>query len=131
MKKKIVLIWSFIGSIIAVFSWYYLKQDSVICYNTSWSNIENTCGLLIMIFSVFIPIFISCVFIYISKRNIFSTWSVFTFVYLCIYIFILILAPEKCDAYLPICKTTSFLFLMPLYILSSLILIIYKSFKKE
>ena len=130
MNKNFILIGSFLGSIIAFISWYYVKVDYNVCYNTFLFPYENICSVSLFIFGILVSILVSSLIIYFLRESIFNTWKKFTFIYLFLYLFILFIAPFTCDSYFPICKQTVFLFLIPLYFITSIILILYKSFKR-
>jgi hypothetical protein len=122
-KRKIVLI-SFILASISVFFIYL--DDSNQCF---W--VYKKCELISYAFTIFVPIFVFSLLTCFSRIEVFNFWRRFTFFYLLFYLFISILAPFQCDAYLPLCKKNIFFILIPLYIGISLILIIYKSFKRD
>lgn len=82
-----------------------------------------------LIFGIFIPIFLITLISYFLKEKVFTAWRKFTFIYLSIYLLVILVTPSYCDAYLPICKQMSFMFLVPIYFVISLILIIYKSIR--
>lgn len=85
--------------------------------------------LFVFLGSLFLPIFIN---FFIKKDQVFKSWRKFTFIYLLVYLFFIILVPwDWGDAYLPIYKGTVALALVVLYSIISLILIVHKSLKKE
>jgi len=122
-KKRIILI-SFILTSISV-SFIYLN-DSNQCF---W--MYKKCELIAYAITIFIPIFVFSLLTYFFRVEVFNFWRRFTFVYLLLYLFVSILVPFQCDAYFPLCKKNTFLILIPLYMGVSLILIIYKSFKRD
>ena len=83
------------------------------------------------LFAVSIPLFIfTIIFIIFSEKNL-TSWKKFTFIYLFIYLFIYFISPTHRVDYIWFQRETVSFFGSILYLIISLVLIFYKSFKKE
>ncbi len=122
--RKRLLFVSFIFSIL-IFPAIYLADKS------KSFRIENIYEGLIYILVFFIPVLIFTFINMFLKDQTFYSWKRITLIYLLIYSFGVIITPSHCDTYFRLCKETIFFFLIPLYIIISIILIVYKSLKKE
>lgn len=74
-------------------------------------------------FFISVPIFLTAL---ISKNLIFRVWIRFSVYYLALYLILLIISPNYCE-FIPFCKETIFMFMVPVYFLISIILITVKS----
>ena len=126
-KKKLLYI-SGAGSIFSVVAIYlaYRMPISACEYEMGLRCIST---LAFLMFAIFIPALIFSIVTYKLKEETFLLWKNFTIIYLFIYLFLIIVNPWMHADYSPFEKNTVFMVLVPLYFLTSLILIIYKSIK--
>lgn len=75
-----------------------------------------------------IPLFILSLITYKMRGEVYSAWLKFTYVWIPLTMFMILIAPEYGNAFLPIEKGTVAGFFSLLYILISLIIIIWKYF---
>ncbi len=122
-RKKIISISFIFGGISVFFIYLDGSNKCFIDY--------RQCELVAYILILFIPIFIFSLLTYFSRIEVFNFWKKVTIIYLCIYLFLTVLVPFQCDAYLPICKKTLSLILIPTYLVISLFLIFSKTLQKE
>ena len=120
---KKFLVFSFLFSLGAIFLANQALSDA--CYFPS-----KTCESIILYLIVFFPILLFSLFFLLKHSNP-SYWIKFTLIYLVMYLVILLILPFKCDVYLPLCKESVAKILTVGYGIISLILIVYKSLKKE
>ncbi len=106
---------------------FYILYD---IYSSTIIDVVNYLYLFFMFCILFL--FFSIIFFFLKQETIFYFWKKTLFFYFFIYLFFIILVPwDWGDVYLPIYKGTVALFLSVLYSIISIILIIYKSLKKE
>lgn len=127
----ITLVLSFLGTFIALIAWIYGSKNSSTCYNQSLFMYDNACEVIFFIFGIFAPVFIISLITLKSKSNLLKSWNIFTFIYLLVYLFLVIKIPSDTHGldFLPIVKGTVFIFLVPLYIFLSLIILGFQYFK--
>lgn len=108
------------------------KSNSSLCRINGYYSSESDCVLFGLILLIFVGILLfSTLFLFFKNTKIFEFWRNFTFIYLCIYVFVVSIFPwEIGDAYLGTQKDIVALFLVALYTGISLILIVYKTLKK-
>lgn len=126
--RKSMFIFSFLLTIIFFVVNLLSKQDfcywKTSCFNTfSFISVILMPSILVLFFSL----------INFRLRDVaFVSWKNFTFIYLLIYIFILILIPSHSgDEYLDISRGLVGIVLSCVYFVSSMILIVYKSSKNS
>ncbi len=127
--KKRVLIGSFIISILDIVLFKYSEVHTGLC-ELGVSNLPIIACLEILIayiLTMSIPIFIFSLIVYKLKERVFLLWKKFTFIYLSIYLFIVIIAPWRHADFSPFEKGPNTLFLLIIYIVLSIIIISYKS----
>lgn len=87
-------------------------------------------GLLsVLIFSLSVPITLCALIIFKMNDSIFYSWRKFTVIYFFIHTFLIIVNPWSRAEFSPFEKKTCFLILMPIYFLTSLAIIAYKSYQ--
>jgi len=103
-----------------------------ICDHLFFGGHEGSCpGILangIIVFYPFFPLLILSLITYKMRDEVFRTWLKFTYVWIPLTMFLILIAPEYGNAFLPIEKGTVAGFFSLLYILISLLLITYKYF---
>jgi hypothetical protein len=123
-----MFVFSFLLTIVFFVANLLSKQD--FCY---WKiSCFNTFSFIGVISMPFILVLFVSLINFKLKDLAFMSWKKFTFIYLLIYIFIIILVPSHSgDEYLDISRGLVGVILSCIYFLSSLILIVSKSLKKE
>lgn len=120
-KKKVLIISLFLS--VAIYPFINLADEA------SSFKTEHAYETLIYILIIFVPIFILSMVNLFTKEVVFNAWKRFTALYSLIYTIIIIVSPRKCD-YVPFCQDISMMSLVGIYIVISLILIVYSSLKK-
>ncbi len=127
LTKNRVLLFSDLGLILYIVSYFSQSIDLPDRY-------KDFCCLddvRLNLFLIFLPIFLfSFVFIYLSDSK-FTSWKNFSLAYLVFYVILYFLVPTQGDGFLWFQRETISIIGSVLYTFISLILIIYKSFKKE
>jgi len=126
MNKNSVLLISFLLTL--AFGLFAYLSDNDICIGFV-SNYWDVCELIGYVFAIFAPILISGMVVFGLREEIFISWRKFTFIYLFIYLFIIIVAPWGKADFISFHKEIIFMTLVPLYLATSLLLIIIKSYK--
>ncbi|KKS27719.1 MAG: hypothetical protein UU88_C0003G0047 [Parcubacteria group bacterium GW2011_GWC1_42_11] len=121
------MIFGFVGSLIFIGAVYYIdaycKKGMYVC--------NNSHEIIWMLSMVFVSVFIWSILTYKMKEEIFISWRNFSVVFVLFSFLTILILPFKCDPYLRICKESfSWLFVFA-HLSLSLLIIIYKSFKKE
>ena len=131
MSKKIVLWGGFLGSV-SFFLFWYLHEKGV-CKTVDIYSSNTWCAFATVLSMIFLVIlFFSAILFFIKKELVFIAWKKFTIIYLFIYLFIVIITPWYAgDGFFSIQKDLIALFISVIYLIISLLLIIYKSLKKE
>lgn len=135
-KNKLILI-SLIFVLFYPVSQYLIRNDSNVCINIGGQERVvywvTTCHLyMILSFVMFAILFFSIILFFIKKEPIFKTWRSFTFVFFILYFIIILITPwYEGDEFFAITKSLVAIAMTILYSIISLILILYKSFKKE
>jgi len=83
------------------------------------------------LFLIFLPIFIFSLILFGSSELKFEKWKKFTFIYLLAYLLAYLLSPTQGEGFIWFQRETISFFGSILYLVISLILIFYKSLKKE
>ncbi len=128
-RKKLIIV-----SILSLILLFLIEVDNVTHFLCKLKNYK--CYdlfdfiFLILLFFVLLSIPILLTFIF-KNKDIFDFWKKTLFIYFFIYLFFIILVPWNWgDVYLPIYKGTVALALNILFLIFSIIFIVYKSFKK-
>ncbi len=130
--KNKILLSSFIATIL--FSIFYFNIPyNYICKPNLYLE---SCGEILKFFKIILIISPALLFFSIitlkTKEELFWKWRKFTFIYLCIYLFIATIFPWYIgDEFLNIQKAHVSIFMVMIYSIISLILIFYKSLKKN
>lgn len=125
--KKKVLVLSIFGSLVFGATLFYIENF----YLKGNYSCGKYCDIFWIYSLIFVPILIFSAITYKMKSKIFDSWIKFTFWFFVFSFLVLLLVPFKCDVYFRICKESLTWFSTILYSIISLILIIYKSLKKE
>ncbi|MDQ5922792.1 MAG: hypothetical protein QG644_500 [Patescibacteria group bacterium] len=131
MRKIKFIITIILGSIIGLLSWFLLKNSGDICPEINILNYINICSLLLYIFGIFPAMLVTYLVTFLIKKDIIFFWKKFSRNYLYIYIVLVIILPNICDSYLPLCKQTAFLYLIPIYFIIYIMLFVYQSIKSR
>src|SRR3989344_8474098 len=132
LTKKGLVIISLIGSVVffvSIFTNIHIPVD--VCYQGEFCG--DLSELLGIYFLLFIPVFIFSIIIFKLRESVFSTWRNFSLWAVPISLIVISFLPTDTHGldFIPITKGTIIFFLTILYSLISLILIIYKSLKRE
>ena len=125
--KKRILVSSLVALCLYIISYFNRALELPDFY-------RNFCCMddrMLNLFLIFIPIFIfTLIFLSLNEKK-FESWKKFTFIYLIIYLIFYFIVPTQGDGYLWFQRETVSLVGSIFYLLFSLFLIVYKSFKKE
>lgn len=125
-KKKMI-----VSSLIMVFVYCASYFNEILGLPSFYDNFCCIDDRIFNIFFIFIPIFILAV-INLKLNDLgFEKWKKFTFIYLIIYLIIYFVSPSQGNGYVWFQRETISFFGSILYSIISLILIIYKSIKKD
>ncbi len=128
--KKRMFLFSFLFFIVNMVSMF--SVDIGICFNYA-SKCYYTSDLIVSFTYIFISVFIFSVITYKLKDSTFTTWRNFSIWMVPISLIIIAFLPTRTHGmdFIPITKGTVIFLLTILYTLISLILIIFKSLKKD
>jgi hypothetical protein len=129
LTKKRILFLSFFGLIIQIISRY--SVDFGVCENYASSCFDLS--YLFIIYSIIsIPLFVFSVITYKLKDEVFISWKNFSIWWIPLSFVIITMFPTDTHGmdFVPIIKGTVSLLLSSLYSVISLVIILYKSFKK-
>jgi hypothetical protein len=130
LNKKRILWASFFGTIIFAvlkyFDSHFWPQE---CALSNPPILECGREFIYYLAMIFIPIFIGSIITLKTKEEVFLLWKKFTFIYVCIYLLIVAMAPWIGGNYFSVEKEVASQIFSLLYLFISLILITYKSIK--
>lgn len=133
MTKKQIIILGLSGAGILIFflAEFLTNQSSVLCRFIGEYYYQTTCRLTGDVALIAFPIFIfSVLFLFLKIETVFDEWRKFTFIYLFIYLFTVVITPWYAgDGFLNIQKEIVALVGCFLYFVLSMPLILYKSRK--
>ncbi len=128
-KNKTVII-ALLGVLLQIFSRFTVNIG--IC--ESYASKCHDLSYLLLIYTLsFIPFFIYSLITYKLKESTFDFWKKFSILWIALSLLVITFLPTSTHGmdYFPIVKGTVILFLTIVYSITSLLLIIYKSFKKD
>src|SRR3989344_6661834 len=124
-RKRLVFI-----SLMAVLVYFISYFNEVLNLPLFYDDFCCVDDRIFNLFAIFIPIFIFTI-IFINLNEIkFTRWKKFTLIYLIIYLIIYFIVPTQGDGYIWFQKETVSFFGSILFLIVSLILILYKSLIK-
>lgn len=124
-KRMFVVCFLFVA--VYVFSYFNSVLDLSDVYRSFCCADDRKLNL----FLIFIPVFIFALISFSLNDSNFRSWKKFSFTYLLTYLIIYFLVPTSGDGFIWFQRETLSFYGSILYLVTSLILIIYKSLKKE
>ena len=129
MTKKQILWIGFLGIIAFLVSVFSI--DIKLCPSYSYSSCSQFFSFFGETIFIFIPLFLLSLITYKMRDNIFQTWFKFARIWVPLTIILVLLSPEYGNALLPVEKGTVSFFMSALFLIISLIIIIYKSLQNN
>jgi len=124
-KKNVLVISGLISGIFVIFDRIgTFRLCGGVEYGACMDNLHNFMGEFLPVF----PIFFLSVIVYFFREEVFRAWITFTYIWIPLTMFLILIAPEYGNAFFPIEKGTVAGFFSLLYIIISLIIIIWKYF---
>jgi len=125
LTKKTILFFSGVSS-----GFFYLLAFLIgsekLCGGSQYTNCTQSANSFFETFLPIFPLLLLSLITYKMRDEIFSTWSKFTIVWIPLSMFAILISPEYGNAFLPIEKITVAGFFSLLYVIISLIIIIWK-----
>lgn len=119
------------SSLIMVFIYALSYFNEVLGLPTVYDNLCCIDDRRFNVFFIFLTIFIFTIIFVNLNENKFKIWKKFTFIYLLIYLFIYFLSPTQGNGFVWFQRETISFFGPVFYLFVSIILVFYKSLKKE
>lgn len=126
MNKNQVLSISFLATVVFALLYTNYLPHTYCSQGSYCSEFFKFIKIVFLISTTLLPISIIA---YFCKERIFSLWKKFTFIYLTIYLFSIIVSPLYGGAFLKIEKGTVAIFLTILYLILSLLFIMFLTLK--
>ncbi len=116
------------------FSYIFLFYKKLFsnCYSTQSFLCVDVLNYISLILMYFVPLFILSTILLLIRDQVFISWRKTIPIYLAFYLLILFITPWSAgDVFLKIQKDLFVLYFSVIYVVYSLILIVYKSLKKQ
>lgn len=122
---------AFLVSVIMVLLYFVSYFNKVLELPSVYRNFCCADDRKLNLFLIFIPIFLFSFILFKLNSSVFEKWKKFTLIYLFIYIVIYLLSPTQGDGFIWFQRETVSLFGSVIYLVLSLLLILYKSLRKD